>query len=129
MNQLGADALRLWVAATDYRSEMSVSDEILKRTADAYRRFRNTARYLLSNLDGFEPEKNSVAYEELLDLDKWAVEHGLRLQKQIITAYNNYEFHLIYQLLHQFYRLDPSEGKDLKTRADESDVLQPIRAM
>ncbi len=102
MNQLGADALRLWVAATDYRSEMSVSDEILKRTADAYRRFRNTARYLLSNLDGFEPDKNSVAYEELLDLDKWAVEHGLRLQKEIITAYNNYEFHLIYQLLHQF---------------------------
>lgn len=102
MNQLGADALRLWVAATDYRSEMSVSDEILKRTADAYRRFRNTARYLLSNLDGFDPDKNSVAYEELLDLDKWAVEYGLRLQKEIIAAYNNYEFHLIYQLLHQF---------------------------
>ncbi|MGB1799885.1 MAG: isoleucine--tRNA ligase [Gammaproteobacteria bacterium] len=99
---LGADILRLWVASTDYSSEMSVSDEILKRTADAYRRFRNTARYLLSNLDGFDPEKNTVPYEELLDLDKWAVEHGLRLQKEIITAYNNYEFHLIYQLLHQF---------------------------
>ncbi len=102
MNVLGADALRLWVAATDYRSEMSVSDEILKRTADAYRRFRNTARYLLSNLDGFEPEKNSVAYEDMLELDKWAVEHATRLQKEIIAAYNNYEFHLIYQMLHQF---------------------------
>ena len=102
MNMLGADALRLWVAATDYRSEMSVSDEILKRTADAYRRFRNTARYLLSNLDGFDPEKNSVAYDDMLDLDKWAVEHATRLQEEIITAYNNYEFHLIYQLLHQF---------------------------
>jgi isoleucyl-tRNA synthetase len=102
MNALGADALRLWVAATDYRSEMSVSDEILKRTADAYRRFRNTARYLLSNLDGFEPDKNMVAYEDMLELDKWAVEHALGLQKQVIDAYNNYEFHLIYQMLHQF---------------------------
>jgi isoleucyl-tRNA synthetase len=102
MNMLGADALRLWVAATDYRSEMSVSDEILKRTADAYRRFRNTARYLLSNLDGFDPEKNSVAFDDMLDMDKWAVEHTARLQKQIIAAYDKFEFHLIYQLLHQF---------------------------
>lgn len=99
---LGADILRLWVASTDYSGEISVSDEILKRTADAYRRFRNTTRYLLSNLDGFEPDKNSVAYEDMLALDKWAIEHATRLQKEIITAYNNYEFHLIYQLLHQF---------------------------
>ncbi len=102
MNVLGADVLRLWVAATDYSTEMSVSDEILKRTSDAYRRFRNTARYLLSNLDGFNPEKNIVAYEDMLDLDKWAIEHAVRLQKEIIIAYDNYEFHLIYQLLHQF---------------------------
>lgn len=102
MNALGADILRLWVASTDYRTEMSVSDEILKRMADAYRRIRNTARYLLSNLNGFEPKENSVAYSEMLELDKWAVEHCLRLQEEIITAYNNYEFHLIYQLLHQF---------------------------
>ena len=102
MNALGADILRLWVAATDYRTEMSVSDEILKRMADAYRRFRNTARYLLSNLNGFVPEENSVAYEDMLELDKWAVEHAMRLQQEIIKAYDNFEFHLIYQLLHQF---------------------------
>jgi isoleucyl-tRNA synthetase len=102
MNVLGADVLRLWVAATDYRTEMSVSDEILKRMADAYRRFRNTARYLLSNLNDFEPEQHAVAYEDMLELDKWAIEHAARLQKDIIAAYNNYEFHLIYQLLHQF---------------------------
>jgi isoleucyl-tRNA synthetase len=102
MNVLGADVLRLWVAATDYRTEMSVSDEILKRMADAYRRFRNTARYLLSNLDGFEPEKNSVAYADMLEIDKWAIEHAARLQKEIIAAYDNYDFHLIYQMLHQF---------------------------
>ncbi|HIF51645.1 MAG TPA: isoleucine--tRNA ligase [Thiotrichaceae bacterium] len=102
MNVLGADVLRLWVAATDYSTEMSVSDEILKRTSDAYRRFRNTARYFLSNLDGFDPKKNIVAYEDMLDLDKWAIEHAARLQKEIITAYDKYEFHLIYQMLHQF---------------------------
>jgi isoleucyl-tRNA synthetase len=102
MNALGADVLRLWVAATDYRTEMSVSDEILKRMSDAYRRFRNTTRYLLSNLDGFEPEKNSVSYADMLEIDKWAVEHALQLQKEIIIAYNKYEFHLIYQMLHQF---------------------------
>ncbi len=102
MNVLGADVLRLWVASADYRTEMNVSDEILKRMADAYRRIRNTARYLLSNLNGFDPDENIVPYEDLIELDKWAIEYSLRLQKQIITAYNNYEFHLIYQLLHQF---------------------------
>ena len=102
MNALGADVLRLWVASADYRTEMNVSDEIIKRMADAYRRIRNTARYLLSNLNDFEPEENSVAYSEMLELDKWAVEHCLRLQEEIIEAYNNFEFHLIYQLLHQF---------------------------
>ncbi len=102
MNVLGADVLRLWVAATDYSTEMSVSDEILKRTSDAYRRFRNTARYFLSNIDGFDPGKNTVTYEDMLDLDKWAIEHAVRLQKEIVIAYDNYEFHLIYQLLHQF---------------------------
>jgi isoleucyl-tRNA synthetase len=102
MNVLGADILRLWVASADYRTEMNVSDEILKRMADAYRRIRNTARYLLSNLNGFDPDENIVAYDDLIELDKWAIEYSLRLQKQIIKAYNNYEFHLIYQLLHQF---------------------------
>ena len=102
MNALGADVLRLWVAATDYRTEMSVSDEILKRMSDAYRRFRNTTRYLLSNLNGFDPEKNTVNYADMLEIDKWAVEHALQLQEEIIIAYNNYEFHSIYQMLHQF---------------------------
>ena len=106
MNQLGADILRLWVAATDYRSEMHVSDEILKRMADAYRRFRNTARYLLSNLQGFDPATNCVAFVDMIELDKWAVEHALQIQGRIITAYNNYEFHTIYQILHQFCIVD-----------------------
>jgi len=102
MNVYGADILRLWVAATDYRSEMNVSDEILKRIADAYRRIRNTSRYLLSNLDDFDPNKNSVGFSDMLDLDKWIFEHAVDLQKEIIKAYDKFEFHLIYQLLHQF---------------------------
>ena len=103
---LGADILRLWVASTDYSGEISVSDEILKRTADAYRRFRNTARYLLSNLDGFDPELNRIPYEEMLELDKWAVEHAVRLQEKLVKDYNNFDFHLIYQALHQFCVVD-----------------------
>ncbi len=99
---LGADILRLWVAATDYRGEMSVSDEILKRTADAYRRLRNTARFLLANLYDFDPAQDKVDAENMLELDRWAVDRARRLQEEIIKAYNDYEFHVIYQKLHNF---------------------------
>jgi isoleucyl-tRNA synthetase len=102
MRTLGADILRLWVAATDYRNEMGVSDEILKRMSDAYRRLRNTARYLLSNLDGFDPEKDCVPVDQMLELDRWAACKAASLQKEIINAYDTYQFHLIYQKLHQF---------------------------
>ena len=102
MKTLGADILRLWVAATDYRNEMGVSDEILKRMSDAYRRLRNTARYLLSNLDGFDPQKDCVPIDQMLELDRWAVYKAASLQKEIINAYDTYQFHLIYQKLHQF---------------------------
>ena len=99
---LGADILRLWVAATDYRAEMSLSDEILKRMTDAYRKVRNTARYLLSNLDEFDPGRDSIDTAELLDLDRWVLEHTGKLQRDLIRAYQGYQFHVIYQRLHQF---------------------------
>ena len=102
VNVLGADILRLWVASADSSAELHVSDEILKRMADAYRRFRNTARYLLANLNGFDPEQNMVAHSRLLELDKWALEYSLSLQEKIIRAYDQFDFHLIYQMLHQF---------------------------
>ena len=102
VNVLGADILRLWVASADSSAELHVSDEILKRMADAYRRFRNTARYLLANLNGFDPEQNMVAHPRLLELDKWALEYSLSLQEKIIRAYDRFDFHLIYQMLHQF---------------------------
>ncbi|WP_134085290.1 isoleucine--tRNA ligase [Thiohalophilus thiocyanatoxydans] len=108
INNLGADILRLWVAATDYSGEMRVSDEILKRTADAYRRMRNTARYLLANLGDFDPARHSVPADQMLALDKWAVERTREIQQQVVTAYDNYEFHNIYQLMHNFCAVDLS---------------------
>jgi len=103
---LGADILRLWVASSDFSSEMSVSDEILKRTADSYRRMRNTVRYLLSNLNGFDPEKDLVPYEDLVALDKWILHKTSKLQTQAIEHYDNYEFHQLYQVLHNFCSIE-----------------------
>ncbi len=102
MNDLGADVLRLWIAATDFSNDMRVSDEILKRTADSYRRIRNTARFILSNLVGFNPEADLVPVEKMVQLDRWIVGQTAKLQNEIIDAYNQYQFHLIYQKLHNF---------------------------
>jgi isoleucyl-tRNA synthetase len=106
VKNLGADVLRLWVAATDYRAEMSVSDEILKRTADVYRRLRNTARYLLANLNGFDPAQDLVAVENMLPLDRWAVDRAFQLQQEVVNAYETYQFHLVYQKVHHFCSVD-----------------------
>ncbi|HOW76374.1 MAG TPA: isoleucine--tRNA ligase [Candidatus Competibacteraceae bacterium] len=105
-NSLGADVLRLWVAATDYRGEMGVSDEILKRMADSYRRMRNTARFLLANLNGFDPVQHLLPPEQMLALDRWAVDRARRLQEEILEAYDQYLFHLIYQKIHNFCSVD-----------------------
>ena len=106
VNNLGADILRLWVAATDYSGEMSASDEILKRMADSYRRMRNTARFLLGNLHGFDPATDMVAVDELIDLDAWAVKRAAQLQSSITAAYETYAFHRVYQELHNFCVVD-----------------------
>ena len=102
MHTLGADVLRLWVAATDYSAEMSVSDEILKRMSDSYRRMRNTVRFLLGNLAGFDPARDALPVEEMLDLDRWTLARAGRLQQEVIKAYRDYDFHLIYQKVHGF---------------------------
>ena len=106
VNNLGADILRLWVSATDYRNEMTVSDEILKRTADSYRRMRNTARFLLANLNGFDPAEHLLDPQAMLPLDRWAVARARELQEQITWAYQEFEFHQIYQKLHNFCSVD-----------------------
>jgi len=105
MNTLGADVMRLWVAAADYRGEMTVSDEILKRVSDAYRRIRNTVRFLLGNLDGFGPGQ-VVNPADMLPLDRWAVDRAAQLQEQVQAAYDDYQFLQIYQKVHHFCAVD-----------------------
>ncbi|MBN8280013.1 MAG: isoleucine--tRNA ligase [Gammaproteobacteria bacterium] len=106
VNSLGADILRLWVASSDYSGEMNVSQEILKRMADSYRRMRNTARFLLGNLDGFEPARDALPAGDLVALDRWAIARTASLQQEITAAYAAYEFHRVYQLLHNFCVVD-----------------------
>ncbi len=106
IDSMGADVLRLWVAASDFRGEMSVSNQILSRTAEAYRRIRNTLRYLLANLHDFEPSRDAVVDEDLLALDRWMLDRAARVQEEIIEAYHAYQFHVIYHKLHNFCSLD-----------------------
>jgi isoleucyl-tRNA synthetase len=106
MKDLGADVLRLWVASTDYRGEMTVSSEILNRTSDGYRRLRNTARFLLSNLDDFDPSQDLIASNNLLALDRWIVDRAFTLQEEVKSAYESYQFQHIYQKVHHFCVID-----------------------
>lgn len=106
MNKYGADILRLWVASTDYSGEMTCSDDILKRAADAYRRIRNTARFLLSNLSGFDPSVHTVKPEDMVALDAWAVDRAASLQDELIEHYNQYEFLQVFQKVSHFCSQD-----------------------
>jgi len=101
MNAMGADVLRLWVASADYRGEMTVSDEILKRAGDAYRRIRNTARYLLSNLNDFQPA-DALPFAQMLPLDQWAVDQAAQVQDEVLAAYESYNFHQAVHAVHNF---------------------------
>jgi isoleucyl-tRNA synthetase len=102
MNNLGADVLRLWVAATDYSGELAISDEILKRISDSYRRMRNTVRFLLGNLSGFDPARDALPLDELVDFDAWAIRRAAQLQQEVVAAYRDYQFHVVYQRVHNF---------------------------
>ena len=126
-DSLGADILRLWVSSTDYAGEMAVSTQILQRSADAYRRIRNTARFLLSNLNGFDPAQHLLAPEQMLDLDRWAVDRALLLQQDIIEAYDTYKFWNVYQKVHNFcvqelggFYLDIIKDRQYTTGADST---------
>ena len=125
MKTLGADILRLWVASTDYSGEMSISDEILKRTADSYRRIRNTLRFLLANTNDFEPDVHLVAPGEMLALDSWIVAETLELQNELKMLYNGYQFHTAVQNIHNFcsetlggFYLDVIKDRQYTTKAD-----------
>lgn len=104
-NTLGAEMIRLWVASTDYRSEATISDEILQRIAETYRRIRNTARFLLANLFDFKPEAQ-LPFTQLLALDRWAVDRTSRLQREIVQAYEHFQFHTVSQKIQHFCSVD-----------------------
>ncbi|TBU89812.1 isoleucine--tRNA ligase [Stutzerimonas kirkiae] len=125
IDSLGADVLRLWVASTDYSGEMAVSEQILQRSSDAYRRIRNTARFLLSNLSGFDPAQHLLADEQLIALDRWAIDRTLLLQREIEEAYDSYRFLNVYQKVHNFcvqelggFYLDIIKDRQYTTGAD-----------
>jgi isoleucyl-tRNA synthetase len=102
VNKSGAEVLRLWAAAVDYTEDMRCSDEILSRIVDAYRKFRNTLRYALGNLDRFNPETDSVAQAELLEIDRWALANLNEVVEKVLRAYENYDFQIAYQTLYNF---------------------------
>ena len=106
MKTLGADILRLWIASADYSNEMSLSQEILKRNADAYRRLRNTARFLLANLDGFDPARDLLPLDEMVALDRWIVHRAWEVQEKVKDAYARYDFAAIVQALLNFCSVD-----------------------
>ncbi len=102
IDKFGAEILRLWVASEDYRDDVKVSDEILKQVADAYRKIRNTIRYMLGNLFDFDPAQDSVVYGDLPEIDRWALGRFEELKERVVAAYQRYEFHSIHQGLNYF---------------------------
>ena len=125
VNNLGADILRLWIASTDYTGEMTVSDEILKRSADSYRRIRNTMRFMLANTSGFIPQQHTLEADNMLDLDRWIVSKAAELQIQVLQAYEQYNFHNVTQLILNFcsndlggFYLDVIKDRQYTTQED-----------
>jgi isoleucyl-tRNA synthetase len=108
IQQYGADVLRLWVASSDYQSDISISRDILKQMSEAYRKIRNTARYILGNLFDFDPEKDMVDMNELLPIDRWAVVKLNELIAKVKAAYDRFEFHQVYHSIHKFCVVDMS---------------------
>ncbi len=123
----GADVLRLWVASSDYRVDVRVSKEIFKQLSQAYLKIRNTARYILGNLDGFDPN-NLVAPEDMLELDRWAITRLNQLTEKVIKGYEDFEYHIVYHAIRNFCVVDMSNFyldviKD-RLYCDEKDGLE-----
>jgi len=125
VNSLGADILRLWIGGTDYSGEMTVSDEILNRSADSYRRIRNTMRFMLANMEGFDPGKDLVDINQMLVLDKWIVSKTAELQKNVIGEYDEYNFHFAMKAILNFctndlggFYLDIIKDRQYTTQSD-----------
>lgn len=108
IKELGADILRLWIASADYRTDVSVSENIIRQSAEAYRKIRNTCRFILGNLYDFDYEKHQVPYESLSELDRWALMKSEKLLRRVTQAYREYEFHTVFHSIHNFCTVDIS---------------------
>lgn len=108
VNEYGADILRLWVASSDYHADIRISKEILKQLSEAYRKIRNTARYILGNLNDFEPDTDSVSFDKLLPIDKWALMKLDELNDKVREGYESFEFHQVFHAVHNFCVVDMS---------------------
>ena len=108
LDQYGADILRLWVSSADYRQDMRISKEMFKHLAQNYLKIRNTARYILGNLEDFDPKTDMVAYNDLCELDRWALMKLNDLVAKVIKGYDDYEFHVVLHAIHNFCVVDMS---------------------
>lgn len=108
MDQFGADILRLWVLSSDYKVDVRLSKEIIKQLSESYRKIRNTARFILGNLTHFDPNTDMVAYEDMMEIDRWALTRLNNLVEKVIKGYETYEYHTIYQAVHKFCVVDMS---------------------
>lgn len=104
----GADVMRLWVSSADYQGDVRLSKDIVKQLSEVYRKIRNTFRFLLGNLDDFNPNTDKVPYEQLSELDKWALLRLEEVRRKVTEAYENYEFHILYHTIHNFCTVDLS---------------------
>lgn len=139
IDQYGADILRLWVASSDYHADVRMSRDILKQLSEAYRKIRNTARFILGNISDFDPEKDSVELKDLHEIDKWALNKLAALVARVKKAYDSFEFHQVYHSMHNFCVVDMSnfyldvlkdrlyvEGTDSKSRRAAQTVIYTI---
>ncbi len=143
INKYGADILRLWVASVNYQEDMRCSDELIGRLQEAYRKIRNTIRYLLGSVDGFIPAEHSVAYKDMLPIDQWAMEKLAELVEQVHAAYEDFAFHRVFSLIYNFCTVEMSsiymdvlkdrmycDGKtSVSRRSGQTAMYQTLEAM
>jgi len=135
----GADILRLWVASVNYQEDVRCTDELIGRTQDAYRKIRNTLRYLLGNIDDFDPNEDAIAYDRMFEIDKWAMQQLQKLITNVTDAYDNFVFHKVFSLLYNFCTVEMSsiymdvlkdrlycEGSDSLSRRSCQTAMQTI---
>ncbi|SDG13103.1 isoleucine--tRNA ligase [Desulfosporosinus hippei] len=108
VQELGADILRLWVSSVDYKNDVAASPRIMKQMSEAYRKIRNTLRFLLSNLNDFDPAKDKVAYKDLQEIDRWALLKLSKVVERVLLGYESYEFHWTYHTIHNFCTIELS---------------------